>query len=360
VSFHSQGSDTAQYTNIKLSHGYRGHIFHRRDLLKALYDSLPEESRAKVLVNKRVIAIETTANGVTVRSDDGGVEQGTIVLGADGAHSKVRDIMRDLALARSSDAVVNAEQPYLTTYRVMFGNAPLVAGVENGEVYEAHGDDASSQVFVGNGRMWFFIYKRLANPTKTRASYTEKDMIDYAEEMGGKYVLPGHTLREIFAKRNGAGLTNLEEGIVENWSWDRIVLVGDAAHKVTPNIGWGYNSGIQDLVALINRLRPLMTSQQAQDLTTAKFQDVFKAYQKERMEFMVKIVDISGTVTRQTAWNGWAAYILDRFAFHVLDVEKLVTHYVLGPMVSQIPVLDFLRENHFIQGKIPWVHLPVA
>jgi flavin-dependent dehydrogenase len=46
---------------------------------------------------------------------------------------------------------------------------------------------------------------------------------------------------------HGAGLTNLEEEIISRWSWGRIVLVGDAAHKVNPNLGWGFDTSMQDI-----------------------------------------------------------------------------------------------------------------
>ncbi|KAJ1326514.1 kynurenine 3-monooxygenase [Microdochium nivale] len=52
------------------------------------------------------------------------------------------------------------------------------------------------------------------------------------------------------------GMTNLGEGVARNWHYSGlVVLVGDACHKFTPNAGQGFNTGLQDVVALCNLLR---------------------------------------------------------------------------------------------------------
>jgi 2-polyprenyl-6-methoxyphenol hydroxylase-like FAD-dependent oxidoreductase len=351
--------ESNSFDYVQSMHGYSPSMFHRRDLLKAFYDSLTPESKTKILTGKRVTSIESNAAGVVVRCDDGTVESGSIVIGADGAHSKTRQLMRDLALARSLKATVNAEKPYKTTYRVMFGNAPIPDQIHSGEIFESHGQDTSSQLFVGNERMWFFIYQRLATPKDKATSYTEKDMMEYAEQLGDLHLTEGLSLREVFATRNNAGLTDLEEGVVEHWAWDRIVLVGDAAHKVTPNLGWGFNSGVQDLISLSNELRRLVhQNQEGASLQTKDFEVVFTEYQKQRMEVMTKVTDISGQITRSSTWTNSISYFLDRYFFSWVDFERLLSRFVMAPIVSQSLVLDFLRESHFRQGQVPWINKP--
>jgi 2-polyprenyl-6-methoxyphenol hydroxylase-like FAD-dependent oxidoreductase len=66
------------------------------------------------------------------------------------------------------------------------------------------------------------------------------------------------TVGDMFARRTTAGMTDLDEGMVEHWYSGRMVLVGDACHKMTPNAGLGFNNGVQDAVVLCNNLRNLL------------------------------------------------------------------------------------------------------
>ena len=40
--------------------------------------------------------------------------------------------------------------------------------------------------------------------------------------------------------------------MVRMWHWGRMVLVGDAAHKVLPNQGMGANGGFEGAASLVN------------------------------------------------------------------------------------------------------------
>ena len=71
-------------------------LVERRNLLKVLYDSLPNKSR--VQVDKKVVSLESDQSGqVTVKVEDGGVYKGDLVVGADGVHSRVRNEIWRLA-----------------------------------------------------------------------------------------------------------------------------------------------------------------------------------------------------------------------------------------------------------------------
>jgi FAD dependent monooxygenase len=63
----------------------------RRAFLRIVYECLPDKS--KVLTDKRVIDVKESDDGVLVKLQDGTTEQGDIVIGCDGVHSRVRDLM---------------------------------------------------------------------------------------------------------------------------------------------------------------------------------------------------------------------------------------------------------------------------
>jgi FAD dependent monooxygenase len=79
-----------------LSFGLPLAFLERQKLLQILYDSLPDTS--KVLTDKTVISVDcSTGARCIVRTEEGGVYQGDLVVGADGVHSQVRGQMWALA-----------------------------------------------------------------------------------------------------------------------------------------------------------------------------------------------------------------------------------------------------------------------
>ena len=94
-------------------------LFHRQMLLDLLYRSLPERE-TRILTEKKVVSIEMHAQGVKVYCDDGSIEEGSITIGCDGVHSRVRGIMHDLAL-KSSSKVLDSKTPMVAHYQLLAG-----------------------------------------------------------------------------------------------------------------------------------------------------------------------------------------------------------------------------------------------
>jgi 2-polyprenyl-6-methoxyphenol hydroxylase-like FAD-dependent oxidoreductase len=154
-------------------------------------------------------------------------------------------------------------------------------------------------------------------------------------------------------------MANLEEGIVQHWSWDRIVLVGDACHKFTPNQGLGYNNGIQDVVALVNELHRSMAAHHSGggSLSREALTSVFARYQSTRMELLQKDYKASAKYTRMSAWRNWMLWFLDRYIFpSIPGFDDFVLTRVVAGLISKSPVLDFVESEEPFQGKVPWKH----
>ncbi|KXH54151.1 FAD binding domain-containing protein, partial [Colletotrichum salicis] len=71
--------------------GYQCVWLDRQMLLQTLYDNLKHKDN--VLPNKRVLGVEATESGVTVRTKEGSTYTGDTLVGADGVHSIVREEM---------------------------------------------------------------------------------------------------------------------------------------------------------------------------------------------------------------------------------------------------------------------------
>jgi 2-polyprenyl-6-methoxyphenol hydroxylase-like FAD-dependent oxidoreductase len=83
--------------------GYDFQFGTRTKYLDVFYEKL--KSKSKVLLNKNIISVEQSDNGVTVSCADGTFYQGDILAGADGVRSKVREEMWRLASSRCPEVV---------------------------------------------------------------------------------------------------------------------------------------------------------------------------------------------------------------------------------------------------------------
>ena len=68
----------------------------RSELTKTLYKSLKYRD-TNITISAEVVDIETHAEGVRAHLHNGNIVNGSIVIGADGVHSRVRKIMCNLA-----------------------------------------------------------------------------------------------------------------------------------------------------------------------------------------------------------------------------------------------------------------------
>jgi 2-polyprenyl-6-methoxyphenol hydroxylase-like FAD-dependent oxidoreductase len=333
-------------------------VFHRADLLKVFYDTLPDGAKARILTNKKVTAIAVTDDSVSVNCADGTSFSGSIIVGADGVNSMVRDLSRDIALSHGlSETKVNPEAPFPATYRCMFGNSPRFENMVPGEIYESHGRHQSAQLFVGRERMWFFAYQKLPKPTSERKSYSEEETDEYAKEMSTVHLTKDLTIGDVYAKKNNAGLTNVGEGLLQHWSYKRVVVVGDAAHKVTPFFGLGFNSGIQDIVVLSNQLIELLRNSPSAPVDTLSLERAFSNYQMERSEHVTTATDMSARVMRAVTWYTPIHQLIDRYISpNFSKYDENIGRTILAPMVASSAVLDFLEEKGHAVGLVPWIH----
>lgn len=341
------------------SHGARATVFHRADIVSLLYESLSKTDKACVLMDKIVTEIVTEKDGVEVQCADGSKFHGSMIIGADGVNSTVRQKMRELAI-KASAPNVNEEKPYVSYYKVLWCTFPRQPCNDPGDNIEIHGKGVSLQCLNSQSRSWLFIYERLEFPTRERASYSQEDVEEFARRHGDLAVGEHLKVRDVFPKRYTAGMSNLEEGIVKHWSWDRMVLVGDACHKFTPNQGLGYNNGVQDVVALANELNSAVSAGHRTGDAAVPLEalaGVFSRYQASRMDLLRTDFGASASWTRMSAWENRVYHLMDRYVLPAIPKmdEFAVTQFTARP-ISRTLVLDFVESEEPFQGRFPWKH----
>lgn len=253
---------------------------------------------------------------------------------------------------------LNDETPFEAKFMLLYGDAPRPAHLKPGMMYDMHGTGRSSSLFILQDRAQIFVYTRLDNPTRDRSKRFTQEEVDAHAEAGGDYFLaPGLRFRDFYKTRYSSGMTLLHEGMVPNWTYGgRVVLVGDAAHKVTTNLGFGLNSGIDDVVTLANHLQRLVIVNGVSD--GASLEKAFKTYESERLKAVPFIVSVSGNYTGTCLWSGWLDWLLDRWVFPAINASWYIERYFMARIIANGIVLDFIEEKNLVSGSVPWKNRP--
>jgi 2-polyprenyl-6-methoxyphenol hydroxylase-like FAD-dependent oxidoreductase len=328
------------------------------DILRELFYGLTGKDKSKFQTSKKVADIQSIQDGVQVSCDDGTTYEGSIVIGADGVHSIVRQKMRSLALEASAKAEVNDTKPFVAEYKILWCSIPPRPEFKKGTTFETHGKNVALQLFNRDEGCFLFLYERLAEPTKERTFYTQADIESCAERLTEMAVTGNLKVKDLFPTRYNAGMANLEEGYLHHWSWERIVLVGDAVRKYAPNNGTGYNNGIQDVVVLANELhRALSSSPDGDSLSQEQLATVFSQYQSLRFVPTEKALTASKMMIRTSTWNNWFYWLMD---WYILPTIPSLTTSRINKLsldfVSKSYVLDFISGEEPFEGTIPWAH----
>ena len=203
------------------------------------YDNLPDQSTIKL--NKRVERIEHTETNVRVVLTDGTVEEGDIVIGADGVHSVVRSQMWDYASEFEPSTIPESDKSALfSEYDGMFGVSKMKGsheeyGMAAAESNIVFGQGVTKLFFQQQGQqMWALIFKDKYNQPPKRFKATEQDMEEVAKRFSEVALNDKIKFKDLWNSRTRAGLLTCEEGVLSQWHAGRIVLVGDSAHKVSP------------------------------------------------------------------------------------------------------------------------------
>jgi FAD dependent monooxygenase len=113
------------------------------------------------------------------------------------------------------------------------------------------------------------------------------------------------TLKEVMSKTTSLSYLPLEEANHDTWTWGRIVCLGDAIHKMTPNMGQGGNQAIESAAVLTNCLVEMLARNKTKDVGIGEVENALKKYQSIRQKRSKRFVDLSGALTRNEALATW-------------------------------------------------------
>lgn len=212
--------------------------------LDILHDHVRDKS--KLHASNGVTKYDEMADGIIVTTQDGETHRGDILIGADGIHSRVREVMAQKTSESDPEQSKEIIEGFTSEYNCIFAvsrNDPANPFLADGMVNNVYYTNYSAVAAAGvHDLVFWFLFVKAS--TKTRMPNCPRFNDDDAEALVGEYgsskVGPGYTVRDLWQARVKASMVPLEEGVLKKWSHGRVVLIGDAIHKVGVSVTLEY------------------------------------------------------------------------------------------------------------------------
>ncbi|MFP6749223.1 MAG: FAD-dependent monooxygenase, partial [Alphaproteobacteria bacterium] len=254
---------------------------HRGDLHAALLSAVPARD---ISLGKRLVDVAPAAAGSVLSFADGTKAAVDLVVGADGVHSKAREILS------------GAERPLATgrvAYRATFPASLLRQSV--GECTKWWGRDRHIVIYyVTKAKDEIYFVTSLPDEGWVRESWSATgDMAVVRRAFAEFHEEVREVLRACPVVHRWA---ILERAPLQRWFGEGLVLIGDAAHPMTPYMAQGAAMAIEDGVILARAL------EQASGIDNALV--IFEAARKARTA-QVQAVSHANTWMREETDPAW-------------------------------------------------------
>lgn len=210
------------------------HTLHRADLHRGLLGLLPG---GVVRLGRRCTGVEENAEGVRLRFAGGTTAVADLVVGADGIHSVVRDVLV-LDEPRFSGQTIYRGLVPTDQVPSLLAEPKVVLWVGPGQhcvCYPISSELLSFGATVVSGAPIKESWSAAGRPEELALAYTDWNV----------------EVRELIAGAPRVSRWALHDrDTVRNWTSRRIAVLGDAAHPMLPFFAQGANQAIEDAVVL--------------------------------------------------------------------------------------------------------------
>ncbi|KID64203.1 FAD-dependent monooxygenase andE [Metarhizium brunneum] len=302
----------------------------------------------RVLLNKKITVVDHYKHGVRVTCQDGTCYEGDVLVGADGNYSITRREMWRAADQESPGTIPESEKHKMSAeYKCMFGISAPIPELTPRSFDVTYNKDMSPIVIVGkHGRVYWFLIARMPQVFKAGniPRFSDEEARAFAEEHLDQPLMPGALVkvRDLWERREAYNMVALEEAYYDHWTYGNFALVGDSAHKMTPNMGSGGNSAIESAAALANSLVQTLDGCKGTRPTRDEIQSALQRYQNARRLRASRTVIASNLVTRLHAVKDY----LHHFA----------AHHIL-PNAGDL-LVDLASENWIGAVKLEYMAVP--
>jgi 2-polyprenyl-6-methoxyphenol hydroxylase-like FAD-dependent oxidoreductase len=223
--------------NKKISEkfGVNNFTIHRANLHQLLISKINPKT---IYTNKKVISVDQNNDSIKLQFQDGSTHETEFLIAADGIHSSIRKkILPDVQLRFAG----------YTCWRAVIDNSKLNLN-ESCEIWGL--GKRFGIVPLANNKIYWFACVNSTQNNSNMAKYKISD------------------IKKKFVEFNGSVQTILDETKNEDLLWNDIIdikpinhfaynnilLIGDAAHATTPNMGQGACQAIEDAVIISDEI----------------------------------------------------------------------------------------------------------
>lgn len=233
---------------------------HRAKLHEVLLSKISPEN---IVTGKRSVSVSKTPEGIQIIMEDGSTLHTQYLIVAEGIHSPLRDVIASDTSVRYSG---------YTCWRGIANNSELNIN----ETSETWGKEGRFGIVpLADNQIYWFACKNSIRPNSDFKNYTLDDLVNNFKE----YHHPIVEIIRTTSPRNLIWSDISDIKPIKKFAYGNIVLIGDAAHATTPNMGQGACMAIEDSVILANCL-----------LKNSRVADAFKSFEKRRISRTKKIV----------------------------------------------------------------------
>ncbi|MCD8864801.1 FAD-dependent monooxygenase [Staphylococcus arlettae] len=260
-------------SKIKLKRNTVNLTLERQSLLETIQSYVQPSS---IYTGYQVLSIENEANKVTVHFENHEAETFDLCIGADGLHSSVR-----------ASVAPNTKVNYqgYTVFRGLVNDVQLKDTNTATEYWSKQGR-VGIVPLLNNKVYWFIAINAKIHNTEYQ-TYGKP-------HLQARFNHFPNEVREVLDKQSETGilLHNIYDlKPLKTFVYNRTVLLGDAAHATTPNLGQGAGQAMEDAIVLANCLE------------TYDFDQALERYDKLRVKHTKKIIKKSrkiGKVAQST------------------------------------------------------------
>jgi 2-polyprenyl-6-methoxyphenol hydroxylase-like FAD-dependent oxidoreductase len=278
---------------------------HRADLHDALLSLLPADI---IHLNKKLVGLDQTGEKVSLRFADGTRAEAGAVVGADGIHSVVRNIIigPDMPIHKGRIA-----------YRAVFSSDLLNGRDLGASRTKWWGIDRHIVIYyTTKTRSEIYFVTSVPEPAEwlTQESWSAKgDVWEVCKAYEGFH-------RDVMAVLEACPGCHkwaiLEREPLPRWSDGRVVLLGDACHPMTPYMAQGAATAIEDAAVLARCLKEV----DSEDAETA-----FKRYEAHRKPRTSRIQAISSANTWMKGGDNDPTWL---YGYDAWNVALTPTEYI--------------------------------
>lgn len=286
---------------LKEKLGFGTISIHRAVLQNILFDALPKQ---KIFFKQKAVEIISNPSP-TVTFSNGNIVHSDFIIGADGIHSSVRKSLFPSVQIRPTNqmcwrGVSNYQlpEPFINSCLESWGNQ-LRFGFS----------------VISHDRVYWFA-----------VSSVDKDLKKNKQELIEAYKDFHPIVKNIISNTDGNNIIARPLGDLaplDQWHKDQIILMGDAAHATTPNMGQGAAQGIEDAYYLSHLLLKHLDIKQSFE--------AFDKTRKARVNAIVKRSRMIGSLAHLKKGQPIRNTILRMIPNFVTDKQMLKT-YKLRPL----------------------------